>query len=177
MPGPQRLPAVKFTTLMPTEEEIKEAQAILDGLDKKGAKSKMVSMLHFFKTAEDTEGLESRGGKRHELLKNFLVHQLRSKHAAKTCKTGEVRKEVEANGTLWTWMSKETMDQKLGQVKAQHWRDSGKLKDRSDSLTGATDEHPKEYRVPKTWESLQSLDELSLSIDAEENITEDVSDA
>ena len=94
MPGPQRLPAVKFSIVKPTEEELKKAQAIIHGLDKKGAKSKMVSMLHFLKTAEVTEGLESRGGKKQELNKNFLVHQLRSKHATKTCKTSEVKKEV-----------------------------------------------------------------------------------
>ena len=125
---PNKLPALRLTSLKPTDQEIADAKAILDKASEKDRKSRMSSMVSFLKANPDPQATSSRGEVRQEFLMKFMVHQLRSKDAAKRITTGHTVSRTEAAGCLFTWMSKETMDKKPGEFKAKHWRESGKLK-------------------------------------------------
>ena len=61
-------------------------------------------------------------------------------HVTKTTQVNKTTALREANTTDWFFWSIEKMDIEMGPAKAQHWRDSGKLKVFADSLTGSTDE-------------------------------------
>ena len=114
-----------------------------------------------------------RGAARQDYLEKFLTYQMRAKGVTRTVDTSCEVQHKDKKGTLWQWMSAETMDSKLGVVKATHWRESKLLKERADSLTGSSDEALKEYKVPKDWEELTSEDLKSLVLKAEAEATEE----
>ena len=69
----------------------------------------------------------------------------------------------------WQWMSIEKMELEMGPAKAEHWRSSGKLKDRGDLLTGSRLPQFIEYRVPKEWQRMSEDDLRALQLTAEQD--------
>ena len=98
---------------------------------------------------------------------------MRAKGVTRTIETCREVEHKDKKGTRWQWMSAETMDSKLGHVKAEHWRKSKVLQDRPDSLTGSNDELLKEYRVPKDWEELTDEDLKRICLKGEGEATEE----
>ena len=144
---PPKIPSIKLAKVGPTNEEVFKAQEILQGIDPKALKSKMPSMAHFLKTSGDTAALASRGSDRVKNLELFLIHQMRSKE----------------------WVSAEKMDLLVGAQKGKTWRESGRLKTRADPITGSSEPHMIEYRIPECWETFSEEDLHQLMI---ESVTE-----
>eukprot|EP00959_Pyramimonas_sp_CCMP1952_P387394 8118554-Pyramimonas_sp.AAC.1 len=59
------------------------------------------------------------------------------------------------------------MDQEMGKTKAEHWRTSGLLANRPDSLTGSNDPELIEWIVPASWQYLTEQDLRQIKIDVE----------
>ena len=100
------------------------------------------------------------------------MHQMRCNSVVKKVKTVEEKAQVKQNFKDLIWMSKEKMDDSLGKLKAEHWRESKKIRSRPDPLTGSTDENFVEWGVPQDWERLSDEDikkmQLTTQGDAEE---------
>ena len=169
---PARLAGVSLKGLAPTEEELAQARCIIAKASAKERRAKEGSMMHFLKQNGGHEGPLT-GESRADYLVRFLTYQMRAKNVKRTMGTSLEVTHTDKKGTLWLWMSAETMDSKLGVMKATHWRESKLLKERADSLTGSSDEALKEYKVPKDWEELTSEDLKSLCLKAEAEATEE----
>jgi hypothetical protein len=164
---PKAIKSANLGNIKATEEELADARKILLKADNKNMKAKMQSMTTWLKKIENSEGnasaLQSRGEERKQYLEAWLVHQMR-------CKTGEKTTEVatEVNDSKDTvdenhWWSSEKMDAELGPLKAQSWRDSGKLPHRPDPISGADLDPFREYAVPTSFVR-KSIGEKNIAI-------------
>eukprot|EP00959_Pyramimonas_sp_CCMP1952_P099516 2080424-Pyramimonas_sp.AAC.1 len=81
--------------------------------------------------------MKSKGEQRQMYLETFLVHQMRTKQGTSTATSSHTVSSSQKKGITWIWISMEKMDSHLGPSKAEHWRESGKLTSRPDSLTGS----------------------------------------
>ena len=169
---PAKLPGVSLKGLAPSEEELAQARCIIAKASAKERRAKEGRMMHFLKQNGGHEGPLT-GPARADYLVRFLTHQMRAKCVTRTLETSREVEHKDKKGTLWQWMSAETMDSKLGAVKAAHWRKSNLLKTRVDSLTGSNDELFREYKVPKDWEELTSEDLKALCLSVKGEATEE----
>ena len=164
-----------------TEEELKRARAILDKASEedrqKVIKSKMACMKQWLKAnkddVEDAEKvLESRNDERRTYLEAFLVHTMRCEDAAShktiTKSTVEETKKVQR---FYEW-SEETMDDKLGPIKAQLLRESGKLSKDPCPITGS--DHPKlvVWKVPVGFVDKNLIDSTASDVSSKQAATE-----
>eukprot|EP00959_Pyramimonas_sp_CCMP1952_P209887 4391403-Pyramimonas_sp.AAC.1 len=160
---------VKLSALAPSETELAAARSLLAGIDEKAKRSKMASMVHFLEKNPDLVASSSRGQQRQQYLQYFLVHQMRQKNATSTETVKETTSNLQQKIAQVHWWSADRMDREMGAVKAQRWRDSGKIKNRPDQLTGSTDKDHIEWCVPVSWEQLTESDlrELGIVVDME----------
>jgi hypothetical protein len=172
MPGIKIAP-LDLTRFKPSAEEMAGALAILAKAKPQETRSKMASMVQWLKAQPDKDVMESRGEVRQEYLAKFMVHQMRSKGGAKKVVTTHNVEIKDKSGTKWVWMSRETMDVKLGAKKGQHWRESGQLKVRDDLMTGSKDPDLIEYRVPKNFQEITDEDLKALCVAGEQEATEE----
>ena len=129
-------------------------------------KSRMASMVHFLPDNPDAAALSSRGEQRREYLMNFLTHQLRLKDQAKVMEVAQSTSIEQKKIVDLHWWSKEKMDIELGPKKAEHWRQSGLLPTKADSVTGSSEDEFKEWGVPHNWERLTEADMKNLKIES-----------
>lgn len=134
----------------------------------------MASFAHFVRDNPVADlKLGERGAKRQEYLEKFLIFQTRQKNAKKQLVS--TRETVQGKTTFIDhhWWAMEKMDGEVGPAKAKHWRESGKLFSRPDSLTGSKDPQHIEYCVPVHWESVSEQDLRTLKLNMESEATED----
>ena len=157
--GVQPLGGVK-----PTQAEVEAAHRILDGSKKKA--SKMASFVFFLQEqkklpganiAEIDEALTSRGSKRQEYFMQWMALSIRQKDAKAISVTTESSSHRTKTMSDVIPMSAEVMDKKVGKDKAEHWRASGKIPWKADSVTGSEDPRFVEWQVPIKW--LRMVDE------------------
>eukprot|EP00959_Pyramimonas_sp_CCMP1952_P240640 5029172-Pyramimonas_sp.AAC.1 len=149
-----------LSTVTPSKEELAKAREILAqaahdfsnralgvaGIsracrqaDGKELASKKQSMKHFLLSNPDAAASSAKGATKMAFLEKFLVHQLRCKDTEKKSLSEKTKKTSNITYNDVQWMSQDKMDAELGEAKAKHWRECGKLRSRPDRLTGSTD--------------------------------------
>ncbi|CAK0793851.1 unnamed protein product, partial [Prorocentrum cordatum] len=140
--------------------------------DGKELASKKQSMKHFLLSNPDAAASSAKGATKMAFLEKFLVHQLRCKDAEKKSPSEKTKKTSNITYNDVQWMSQDKMDAELGEAKAKHWRECGKLRSRPDRLTGSTDPLLVEWPVPTEWQRMSDEDihafMLQVSGDADE---------
>ena len=166
---PPKTTPTKLSTVVPSASELEAARAILASADAKAMASKKASMKHFLSLHPDEQASLAKGKNKNEFLEKFLVHMARSNNATKVAENRKTVVSRSAKHLDLHWWSMETMDQKLGVEKATHWRQSGKIVSKPDSLTGSRHEKHVEWGVPKNWERIteDELRELMVACQAE----------
>ena len=153
-------------------EEVAAAKKLLEGLNEKGKKSKMTSMVHLCKNSDEDTVLSSRGAARDDYLEKLIIHQQRNEKAKKTTTVTNETNHVKQKEEEKEWMGMETMDLKLGAVRAQHLRDASAFTKRSCPHTGSKEDVHCEWEVPKHLSRTLQQDLKGLKIDGQ-NDTED----
>ena len=137
-----------------TADEIESARELLAGLDPKAKRSKMQCMVSWLKQNpgdENEEALGSRGSDRERYLCAYIAYMKKKKSGTAKINTSVSRTNSFKTSSDYVWMSKHEMDLKLGAVKAEHWRASGKLEKRADPVSHSMEEDLVEYKVYNDW--------------------------
>ena len=170
---PARIPAAKLTSVQPTDAEIAEARRILAEGGEKGKRSRIGCMTNFLKSNPDAAAMNATGSDRDKFLEAFIVHQMRTKNAAKHVVNEEVVENVAQKHQDVYWWNAWKMDQEMGPVKAKGWRECGLLKPRPDSLTKSTHEDCIEFPVPVQWQRMTETDIKRMMARTEDDATND----
>lgn len=172
---PPKQAGVKLSSVKPSPEELAKAKAILTSVDSKAKKSKMASMAHYLKEHPglNDEVTKSRGLDKQQYLENFLVHQLRLKQATKQSENSHEVVSKSSQHQKVRWLSEEVMDREIGATKAAHWRASGKLASRADSVTGSTEAAFVEWACPEDWDEWMKGETNSYAIKTNAEADED----
>eukprot|EP00959_Pyramimonas_sp_CCMP1952_P027006 567294-Pyramimonas_sp.AAC.1 len=159
--------AAKLSMLVPTPEEIEAARKTIEKADKAKAASMKAGMKHHLKNNPD-ENIRTPSD-REKFMEHFLVVQLCSKESTVTSSSSRQVSTKKRRTRDVYWCSKEIMDQKVGALKADHWRQSGLIKARPDMLTGSTHPDHVEWPVPVEWESMseEELKKFWLDVSSE----------
>ena len=98
-----------------------------------------------------------------------MVHQALMKNKTRTTSNSASKSVLQAGHVDHHWWSLETMDKELGPLKAESWRNSKLLKSRPCGLTGSTEDHLLEYKIPVAWDrmSLNDLKTFSVEVTGE----------
>ena len=120
-------PKIKGTQLSgvdPTPEELKQAMATLNNLDKSGRRSKLGCLGNFMKQNPDpaTDSLDM-----NTRLVKFFVHSMRDKARAKTISTDRTVLSSKLKEKTYHEWSAETMDKKLGPLRAKESQENKQL--------------------------------------------------
>ena len=163
---PPALPAIDLKSITgPTPEEVEQAKKII-AAGGKNLKSKMQSMRTWLQKNPDPKVQGAEGDEKQRYLESFIIVQLRARDTTKTTDMKKMYAKEHESVKFWEWLCKKQMDDKLGEKKAQGWRDSKKLRDRPDTVTGSTEEDMMEWRCPLDWEKFAetSTDSFGLHV-------------
>ena len=165
---------VDLGSVAPTPEEMEAARAILRGASNGQMKSRMASMVHFLKAAEDEKGQKSRGTDRQKYLEAFTVHQLRGKNTQKKMRSIENKTSKQGTFVDYLWWSEEKIIKEMGEVKGMAWITFKKppLLTRACRLTGSMEDKLKEFRIPIDWERMSIEDIQSMQVEATSDATD-----
>ena len=165
---------VDLGSVAPTPEEMEAARAILRGATTGQMKSRMASMVHFLKAAEDEKAQKSRGTARQEYLEAFTVHQMRMKTTQKKMRSIENKTSKQGTFVDYLWWSEEKIIKEMGEVKGMAWITFKKppLPSRACQLTGSKDDKLKEFRIPIDWERMSIEDIQSMQVEATSDATD-----
>ena len=156
----------KLASVKPTKEELEDAKRILAG-GCKIQKAKMAGMVHWLKQNPDEKAASSRGPERQRYLEAYLVHTLRTKGGVKVTLNERVVSSLKQEKVDHFWWSSEKMDQEVGMKKGLAWRLSGKLVTRPGLITGSSEDHMIEFKVPVEWTSSGTSDQSNVAIKTE----------
>ena len=162
---PKALSKQKLTEIIPTEEELAEAKRDIANLTDKEKNSKKACLKHFLKSFKgDHEDVP-----KEELLQLFHTHQSRCKTAQKKQSSEKALSVKRSIVHKLRWMSKEQMQRKFGDRKAEHWLNSRLLPTRPDRVTKDWGEWVEEHGCPEDIElySESELRQMKQEVEAE----------
>lgn len=145
--APKRSASVaKLSDIVPSPEELEEAQKTINALSEDELKKQKANMAYWLKSrSQSSTGV--RGEERRAWLQQYLVMKSREKGASLGSKTEHKITSKKTKATTFKWMTKFAMEQAFGEGRTRSLIDCGKLETKPCETTGLDDADNRHYKV------------------------------